>query len=381
MNNNNSTHKRFEALDAFRGICALAVVVYHTRLIGSMTELAFFRGSAIFVEFFFVLSGFVLAHGYGYRSTGLQFQPFMLARLRRLYPLHLFMFLVFFALEIGKLLAYKLSGFVFNNPPFTNYLAFREILPNLLLIHAWVPFADHYSYNYPSWSISIEFYLYALLFVSIMGFRSRQVLVWTVASLFAFGLMLMDVASGIQWLPTQVVRGLACFFGGAMTYAFYRKISHWQASRLLGSIVETGLLIAVLVVVCTDFAARAVLAPALFFVTVLCFAFEAGIFSGLLSLGSMQYIGKLSYSIYMTHAAILFCLISVAMVLQKASGIEMAPMIDGTRFLDFGSDWLNTGVALFIAGIVMYISSLTYKFVEVPGQQLRFKRKAQGVSS
>lgn len=65
-------NKRFEALDAFRGICAISVVIFHMHFIDSITELSFFRGSAIFVEFFFILSGFVLAHGYGSRE-GLKF--------------------------------------------------------------------------------------------------------------------------------------------------------------------------------------------------------------------------------------------------------------------------------------------------------------------
>ena len=62
-------NRRFEVLDAFRGICAVAVVIFHMHLVGSITELSFFRGSSIFVEFFFVLSGFVLAHGYAYKKT------------------------------------------------------------------------------------------------------------------------------------------------------------------------------------------------------------------------------------------------------------------------------------------------------------------------
>ncbi|WP_305814342.1 hypothetical protein [Photobacterium leiognathi] len=41
--------RRFEALDAFRGLCALSVVLFHFRVVGSVTELRFFRGSELFL--------------------------------------------------------------------------------------------------------------------------------------------------------------------------------------------------------------------------------------------------------------------------------------------------------------------------------------------
>lgn len=49
--------QRFEALDAFRGLAAIFIVIFHTHLIGSITELSFFKSSNIFVDFFFVLIG------------------------------------------------------------------------------------------------------------------------------------------------------------------------------------------------------------------------------------------------------------------------------------------------------------------------------------
>ncbi len=47
--------KRFEVLDSFRGLSAIFVVIFHMHYAGSITELSFFRGSSLFVEFFFVL--------------------------------------------------------------------------------------------------------------------------------------------------------------------------------------------------------------------------------------------------------------------------------------------------------------------------------------
>lgn len=361
-------NKRFEALDAFRGLCAISVVLFHVRLIGSITELGFFRGSSIFVEFFFVLSGFVLAHGYGFKEN-LNFITFMRVRFFRLYPLHFFMFVVCLGLEFGKLFAYKFGGFVFNNEPFTNYFAISEVIPNLLLIQSWTPFTEHLSFNFPSWSISIEFYMYALLYFSIALFKSNRVISWFVISLIAFLL----IYSGSEIFVRSVLRGLSCFFGGAFTYVVYKKISHLKASYVSGSIVEAILLICVVLIVQSKIEYRSIIAPVLFFLTVLFFAFEAGVFSKLLKINSLQYAGKLSYSIYMTHVAIIFCLISVALVLQKITGVELAPIIGTSRFLNFGNSLINNMVVMIFLSIILYISSLTYRYIELYGQKLNSK--------
>lgn len=362
--------KRFEALDAFRGICALFVVVFHLRLIGSVTELSFFRGSAIFVEFFFVLSGFVLAHGYGFRE-GLAFKPFMKARFFRIYPLHLFMFLVFVALEFSKFIAAKFGGFSFGTAPFTNSTAPNEIIPNLLLIQSWTPFTDHLSFNYPAWSISIEFYMYVLLFFSIVLFKSYRLLSWFLISLAAFVLIYL----GSDVVVDTVLRGLSCFFGGSFAYVIYRKIANINIPYALGSIVEAALLIAIVLAVQTSNEYRSVFAPLLFIVTVLFFAFESGMFSKLFRVNLLQHAGKLSYSIYMTHAAIIFCLIPAAMVINKILGIEFAPIVGGARILDFGNSIINNLFILAILALVILVSSFTYRYVELTGQKLNKRTK------
>lgn len=363
------TKTRFEALDAFRGLCALSVVIFHTHLVGSITELDFFRGSDIFVEFFFVLSGFVLAHGYGYKEN-LKFIPFLRSRFFRLYPLHFFMFFVFLMLEFAKLFAHKFGGLSFNNEPFTNGSAIKEIIPNLLLLQSWTPFTNHLSFNYPSWSISIEFYMYMLLYFTISFFGRRKLLFWIAISLSAFSLIFFK--SDI--LVSPVLRGLSCFFGGSFTYVIYRMIhDKFRPSFTMGSILEIMLIILVIYVVGSNYEYRNILASLLFFGTVLFFSFESGILSKALKTKPFQQGGKLSYSIYMTHAAILFCLISLAMIVQKATGSNISPMIESTRYLDFGNPLINNLILLLILSAVVLVSSLTYKYVELPGQKLNSK--------
>jgi len=359
-------NQRFKTLDAFRGLAALSVVVFHMHLVGSLTELDFFRGSSVFVEFFFVLSGFVLTHGYGFKQN-LKFSTFMKARFFRLYPLHLFMFIVFILLEFCKLGAYKYGGFIFNNTPFTEGMAISEILPNLLLIQSWLPFTDPLSFNFPSWSISIEFYLYVLLFLSSVTFAKLKRYIWIITPIIAFYLMLSES----EILVSSVLRGLSCFFGGALTYLLYKKIAaNIKLTKLLGTVIEMAAVISVVVVVQSDFEYQSIAATILFYFVVLVFSFESGIVSDCLKLKPFQIAGKLSYSIYMTHAAILFCLISSAFILQKIIGIEFAPMLNGVRYLTFGHEMINNLIVFLILAIVILISHFTYRHIELKGQQI-----------
>ena len=59
---------RLVALDSLRGLCALMVALMHINSISHISESTLVRQSWLFVDFFFVLSGFVIAHSYIDRS-------------------------------------------------------------------------------------------------------------------------------------------------------------------------------------------------------------------------------------------------------------------------------------------------------------------------
>jgi peptidoglycan/LPS O-acetylase OafA/YrhL len=75
--------RRYEALDGLRGVAALGVMLYH---VGSWTGRPWLVPHGyLAVDFFFCLSGFVLAHAYGRRE--IRWLGFMRQRLIRLWPL------------------------------------------------------------------------------------------------------------------------------------------------------------------------------------------------------------------------------------------------------------------------------------------------------
>ncbi|MCG3864985.1 MULTISPECIES: acyltransferase [unclassified Photobacterium] len=357
--------RRFEVLDAFRGLCALSVVLFHFRAVGSVTELPFFRGSELFVEFFFALSGFVLAHSYGFRDN-LRFKSYIASRFFRLYPLYFCMLMVFIGLEVVKYIAYKAVGFSFNTLPFTGHGSLSEILPNLLMVQSWTSLTDPLSFNYPSWSISIEFYLYVLLFLTLYLFGRYKVWSWLTIAVMVLGLM----GNNSTLFQPYVFNGLSCFFGGAFTYVVFTKIKHISIPFIIGSVIEVLLLSVVAYLVSNEIADRYIYATLLFYIVVLFFAFESGVVSKLLNRSVFQVLGKWSYSIYLTHAAILFMVTSIALVGQKVLGKEIAPMINDARFIDLGSAFYNNVLVVAILSIVIFVSMTTYKYIELKGQAL-----------
>ena len=65
--------------------------------------LQFIRHSYLFVDFFFVLSGFVIAHAYGDRlKSPLEVWQFIVRRFGRVWPLHIAVLAAFIAVAVFK---------------------------------------------------------------------------------------------------------------------------------------------------------------------------------------------------------------------------------------------------------------------------------------
>lgn len=357
--------QRFTTLDSFRGVCALLVVFFHLHVVDSFIETPFFRRDEVLLNFFFVLSGFVLAHTYGMKPH-LTFKSFFISRVFRLYPLHLVMLVLFILLELVRWIAYK-KGFYLNNVPFTGTFAPGEILPNLLLVQAWTTLTETMSFNYPAWTISIEFYIYMLFGCMCMLSLRNRFLMFACVSLVAFVLIFSD-NEPLVW---RAMLGLSCFFAGNITYVAYLLIrDKFVPVPWLMTVLECAMMYATYWIVMNDFPDRSPIGSLTFCALVLLFAFEGGLVSALLKTGVFVLLGKLSYSIYMTHAALLFCLSTVFIVAQKVTGVELAPMIAGQRFMDTGSLLGNNLLVVAVALGCVGLAALAHKYIEMKGYEL-----------
>lgn len=153
-----SATRRVDALTSLRFFAALYVVLFHVHHdvqvpggpggLGELARRLLDRGY-VAVSFFFVLSGFILAHSYARRAP-IEARPFYVARFARIYPVY----------ALGLLLAAPL--FLVRIRHGGSYgLGSLEVVLALTLTQAFVP-SLWYAVNIPGWSLSAESFFYAL---------------------------------------------------------------------------------------------------------------------------------------------------------------------------------------------------------------------------
>ena len=94
------------SLDLGRGLAAVVVMLYHTKFLFFETQGIFHRGY-LCVDFFFLLSGYVIANSYDSKIlSGLGTKNFIVVRIARLWPLVLLATLIAFAVQVVRFRQY-----------------------------------------------------------------------------------------------------------------------------------------------------------------------------------------------------------------------------------------------------------------------------------
>jgi peptidoglycan/LPS O-acetylase OafA/YrhL len=365
----------FVTLESLRGVAALIVVVYHAVWLNPVTNSRFFTNGALMVDFFFVLSGFVICHSYGDRLADFRdFGRFLWLRLGRLYPLHFAFLMVFVLIEALKYVAQVHFGIIADKPAFTVNGA-GAFLANVFLVQA-LSFSAPLTFNYPSWSISVEFYAYVLFgLVRMIGGRgpafifAASFIVMACASVLWIGGQLSLADSGNGWAFFRCCGG---FFLGVLTYLLYRHTVA-RPSTDGQKFFEAWLAPAVLCVTIAflSFELKAawsfllpLLGAALIYTTV---AYPNRTLHAVLTAKPLRWLGQVSYSIYMVHAAIVWTLTQCLTVILKIPHVMVA-----------GETHVATSPALGLLTLAIYIpmvlilSHFTFKWIEDP-----FRKKSR----
>lgn len=201
--------QRIEQIDALRGLAALGVAMFfHAYYVqGHIFDgpgSAFpplhwlYRWGWTLVDLFFVISGYVFAHVYldddGSLRRGVTFRLFWLARIARLYPLHLATLCVCASLAV-----------VAASNGFSDFAAYRAGDPIRFAMN--LAFLQVFSgaYNVPSWSLSVEAICYLCFIIAALTGSLRRI---------APAMILIGLALAAGHALEPVGRGFIGFFVG-----------------------------------------------------------------------------------------------------------------------------------------------------------------------
>lgn len=357
---------KFKSLDAFRGLAALVIVMYHSVFFSDRVANPIVQNGGVFVDFFFILSGFVMAYSYQDKiRKSISFREFFLYRFGRLYPLHFFVLLLWIPYIGVKTYAYQ-HGLGATDPLELNNLSTLSL--HLFLMQGLGFMDTSLSWNYPSWSISTEFYTYMVFFLitSILSFR--KTLFFVVLICLTFILLYFTYAPEIEsYSAISFIRCLGGFFAGVLVYNIYKITQHLDIRHVLGAtLLEFFLLSSTLYLVAhiNDHYIYEFLTILSFMSVIYFFALQnAGFVSQILELRPFQTIGKLSYSIYMVHALILLLAMNTFEYIFKFKVISIETQ---AHALVFEGAFLVNAVLIIV---VVVVSWFTYYKIELPWQE------------
>ncbi|MGL9621309.1 acyltransferase [Bradyrhizobium sp. U531] len=291
-----SEARRFVVLDFYRFVAALGVFIFHLKLIDTGISPAWNGSYGLFVDMFFILSGFVISYSYPSDARGVAaYSRFMIRRIARIYPLHLLSLLVFVVL-IGAGLERTARS------------TSLDFVYNLLLLQAW-GVTDHLSFNSPSWSISAEFFCYLIFPLLMLLARKVQPIVLG-AIVAALYLLLAHGHLPIWQERSQMyganfdygmLRALPSFLNGILLAILFRMSHPYRHKAMIFAGIGTfGLSLLVLNVF-----AKPDLAIVLFSCAILLTAVGESAFKEFPGARLFGRLGNTSYAIYMLHDAIL----------------------------------------------------------------------------
>jgi len=361
----NFAAERFEVLDALRGLCALLVAIYHFKVGGHISQLAMIKNGWLFVDYFFVLSGFVIAHSYGARLVEgtVSIARFMALRMGRIYPLHIAVLLAFVSQELLLMVGGDAIGVLVDREPFSESRSLSTLVQNIFLLQTfWMEGGR--DWNGPAWSIAAEMWTYLLYAVIFVVAKRWFVAVTSVAALISVIWLYFNVPNLSATFEGGFVRCIFGFSVGVLTYQAYRRFG-----GLRGQLWEVLAIAAVIAFASFAHGAWTFFAPLIFALTIMALATQSGVISTLLMRPFFQLLGLISYSVYMVHVLLQG---SLGKVLQMTDIVDVAVDERG-RTSVIGPLWVADAVTLAMLALVIGVSWLSYRTVEKPGSDLSRK--------
>lgn len=294
---------RIYQFDGLRGILAIWVILFHldsTMVNEAIANNYIVELGVLAVDVFFGLSGFVIF--LNYRQTKLSFSSFMEKRLKRLYPMMFFsttLYLSFYLLkhlingsspELQLFIDYFRSVFLINS---TNFFTSENYL----------------GLNFPSWSVSVEVILYAIFgFVVLVTKRLDMFKTMFVISLFC--IIILGYNNVFFEPGFGVWRGTLSFSVGMITaHLDIRKNNRFKQLHekfLMRWVNMIAIIFLLLMIHESEIdGLNIIYVPLLVFLSLQGVLYSCGWLYTILISEPFQFLGKISYSMYLNHALFL----------------------------------------------------------------------------
>ncbi|MFY1672828.1 acyltransferase family protein [Plantactinospora sp. WMMB334] len=339
---------RLPSLTGLRWIAAMLVFGFHVGTMqivaepeyGAVVDWVFTLGLSG-VQFFFILSGFVLVWS---ARPGDSKRAFWRRRAAKIYPNHLVTWAIVIALALY----------------WADPVNLKAALANLVLVQAWIPVDGYfYSINNVSWSLACEMFFYlSLPFVLPLIRRMRA---WQLyAVVVAMPLLIMAMWPGQQLLPETVRWWFTQIFPVVRSFEFWIGVAaaelmlrgKWRGPGLL---LSTGLFVA-LWVACMEWI-RAELwttVLAVGYVLVIASAARADV-TGRWSpwrSRTLVWLGEVSFAFYLVHV---FLIKAIFRFSGHSGGF---------------AGWWGPAVAIALLLVSLVAAWLLFRFVETPMMRL-----------
>lgn len=293
------------------------------------------------VELFWVISGFVFAHVYMDRPTGVR--EFAAARIARLYPLHLVTLVFVAALQTVSMAQTGHFQIYANND-------WRYFLVHLALASHWLAWLPGLSFNAPIWSVSLEIVAYAIFFVSLPLLRRFGLGVAVAVGAAAWALGLYAQPLDLPGIRLQAFVCTGYFFVGVVACLVLRQAP--EPGAALRRMAGAGVCVAAFGVYAG--AEDMVLAAAS--LSAVALAALQDIRSGRTCPGWLRWLGDLSYSLYLVHVPL------------QMTVLLIADLAFGATRAFAGSPWT---LPVYLAAS-LGLAHLSYMYLEKPaGRWLR----------
>jgi peptidoglycan/LPS O-acetylase OafA/YrhL len=349
----------YKKLESLRGIAAILVVLYHSPFNYHTLPFNFFNNSYLFVDFFFILSGFVMAFAYANKiNEGMSFKKYLLLRLGRLYPLHIFTLLLWIPYVVVKQYYFSIGAVDHNQLSTSN---FYSLFTNVFLIHS-LGFHTHLSWNYPSWSISTEFFTYIIFFFTLkLVDKNRNIIIpLTISGLSYLFILNLDYPNLDITFDFGLMRCIAGFFLGIAIFRLlkFNKISTFFNNNVIFFEIVSVLFIIISVSFSYSKDFFLFLVPISFGLTIATFSsHSSGYFGSFLEKKIPRQIGMQSYSIYMVMSIIVSVLSNFLTHVMK---------INLKQEFGYTSVLLNFLIII----IILFVSKYTYELIETKFRDL-----------